>query len=322
MLWVGSSETIRDPRNIFTRRYSPNLYVNIKILNINLKFNFIISKLINNNLIYIKNSTLNSNKRYYSTVRNINSKSDKIPIPIFSIGSLNDANSIKSYYELLKGKGGIYSFVNTLNNKRYIGSAKDLYIRLNEHILNKKSSAALQKAFEKYGLENFNFCIYEYFTYESKVVSHKSLTDLETSYLERFHIDTIYNYTTSAISIKGYKHTGEAKSKMIKRYENKENHPMYGKSHTEEALALISKPGELNPMFGRKHSEVTKDNISSKLSKYPLGVGIYDLDNNLIAQFRNNVELAKYLDISRVTVGKSLNSGGIYNKLYYFKAIE
>jgi len=37
---------------------------------------------------------------------------------------------------------------------------------------------------------------------------------------------------------------------------------------------------------GRKHSEVTKDKISSKLSKYPLGVGIYDLDNNLIAQFR------------------------------------
>ena len=153
-------------------------------------------------------------------------------------------------------------------------------------------------------------------------MSHKSLTDLETSYLERFHIDTLYNYTTSALSITGYKHTDEAKSKMIKRYENKENHPMYGKSHTEEALALISKPGELNPMFGRKHSEVTKDKISSKLSKYPLGVGIYDLDGNLIAQFRNNVELAKYLDISRVTVGKYLNSGAIYNKLYYFKVIK
>lgn len=278
-------------------------------------------KLIKNNLIYKKNSVLSSNKRYYSTTRKIKPESENIPVPITSIGSLNDANSIKSYSKLLKGKGGIYSFVNTLNNKRYIGSAKDLYIRLNEHIKNKKSNGALQKAFEKYGLENFKFCIYEYFTYESKVVSHKSLTDLETSYLERFHIDTLYNYTTTAIGNTGYKHTDEAKSKMIKRYENKENHPMYGKSHTKEALALISKPGELNPMFGIKHSEVTKDKISIKLSKYPLGVGIYDLDNNLIAQFRNNVELAKYLDISRVTVGKYLNSGAIYNKLYYFKAI-
>lgn len=301
-------------------RYSPNLYVNIKILNISLKFNFIMYNLINKN--YIKNSVFGGNKRYYSSARKISSKSDKLPVPVLSLGSLDDANSIKSYSELLKGKGGIYSFVNTLNNNRYIGSARDFYLRLNEHIRNKKSNAALQKAFNKYGLENFNFCIYEYFTYESKVVSHKSLTDLETSYLERFHIDTLYNYTTSALSITGYKHTDEAKSKMVKRYENKENHPMFGKSHTEEALALISKPGELNPMFGRKHSEVTKDKISSKLSKYPLGVGIYDLDGNLIAQFRNNVELAKYLDISRVTVGKYLNSGSIYNKLYYFKAIK
>ena len=289
-----------------------------------MKSNFIAYKLINNNLIYIKKSVLNinSNKRYYSSVIKINSKSDKRPIPIISLGNLNDANSIKSYCELLKGKGGIYSFVNTLNNKRYIGSAKDLYIRLNEHIRNKKSNTALQKAFEKYGLENFNFCIYGaklHFTYESKVMSHKSLTDLETSYLERFHIDTLYNFTTSAISITGYKHTDEAKSKMIKRYENKDKHPMYGKNHTKEALALISKPGELNPMFGRKHSEVTKDKISNKLSKYPLGVGIYDLDNKLIQKVYYASDLAKYLDISKVTVSKYINNGLVYNEKYYLK---
>jgi hypothetical protein len=42
---------------------------------------------------------------------------------------------------------------------------------------------------------------------------------------------------------------------------------MYGKNHTKEALALISKPGELNPMFGRKHSEETKTLIRKKMSK-------------------------------------------------------
>ena len=30
---------------------------------------------------------------------------------------------------------------------------------------------------------------------------------------------------------------------------------MFGEKHTKEALALISKPEELNPMFGKKHSE-------------------------------------------------------------------
>jgi group I intron endonuclease len=120
----------------------------------------------------------------------------------------------------------------------------------------------------------------------------------------------------------GYKHTEEAILKMIKRFENKENHPMYGKKHTEDALALISKPGELNPMFGKKHSEETKGKQSEKNSKYPLGVGIFDLDDHLILKFRNNVELAKHLNISKVTVGKYLNNNLIYNKIYKFKPIQ
>ena len=59
-----------------------------------------------------------------------------------------------------------------------------------------------------------------------------------------------------------------------------------------------------------------------KKNKYSLGVGIYDLDNNLISKFKNNVELAKHLNISKVTVGKYLNSGLVYNKTYYFKPIQ
>ncbi len=108
---------------------------------------------------------------------------------------------------------------------------------------------------------------------------------------------------------------------------------MFGKTHTEEALALISKPGELNPMFGRKHSEAAKASMSAKKNKYLLGIGIYDLDDNLILKFNNNVELAKYLGISKVTVGKYLNFGRtlrvqlrfaslVYNKVFRFKPIQ
>lgn len=52
------------------------------------------------------------------------------------------------------------------------------------------------------------------------------------------------------------------------------------------------------------------------------GVGIYDLEDNLISKFKNNVELAKYLNISKVTVGKYLNSSLVYNKTYRFKPIQ
>jgi group I intron endonuclease len=85
---------------------------------------------------------------------------------------------------------------------------------------------------------------------------------------------------------------------------------MYGKTHSAEARIMTSKPGELNPMFGKEHSLLTRQRISDKMSKDPQGVGIYDLNVNLISKFNNNnVELAKHLNISRVTVGKYLNAG-------------
>lgn len=259
--------------------------------------------------------------RYYSSSKSDAPSSDLLPVPILTINNLNK-DYIKSYRILLKEKGGIYSCINLVNGNQYIGSAKDFYLRLNEHLDNRKSNIALQKAFVKYGLDQFKFCVYEYFTYQSKIISHEALTDLETAYINRFNFDNLYNFKATATSSLGYKHTEEARSKMVDYYKDKSNHPMFGKTHTEESLALISKPGDLNPMFGRKHSEAAKAAMSEKKNKYPLGVGIYDLDDNLIFKFNNNVELAKHLDISKVTVGKYLNSGLVYNKIYRFKPIQ
>jgi group I intron endonuclease len=152
----------------------------------------------------------------------------------------------------------INSFVNTVNDKRYIGSAKDLYLRLIEHLSNKNSNIALQNAIVKHGLDKFNFCIFEYFTYHSKVVSNKAFTDLETSYLEKYPFYSLYNFMRTATSLSGYKHTDQAKLKMLKRKEDNFNHPMYGKTHSDSIRKLISKPGEVNPMFGKQHSEASK----------------------------------------------------------------
>lgn len=120
------------------------------------------------------------------------------PQPIFIL-DLNDKDCIKLYEGILKGKGGIYSLVNTVNDKQYIGSAKDFFIRINEHLKYKNNSnVALQKVFVKYGLDKFKFYIYEYFIYESKIISHKSLTELETNYISKFDFDTLYNFSLIA----------------------------------------------------------------------------------------------------------------------------
>lgn len=227
-------------------------------------------------------SSFRYSRRYYSSLSS--SPNEDLPLPMVTF-YLTDDIDIKTLKNKLKGKGGIYSIVNTVNGKQYIGSARDFYIRLNEHLnYRNNSNVALQRAIIKHGLGKFKFCIFEFFTYDSKIISHKSLTDLETYYITRFNFDTLYNFSPFAHNNLGYKHSEVSKLK-------------------------ISKPGKL---FGNKHSKETKSLISNRMSKYPSGVGIFDLNENLIEKFKNNTELAKHLNISRVTVGKYLN-----NKLVY-----
>ncbi len=58
-------------------------------------------------------------------------------------------------------KSGVYKITNIVNNKCYIGSSYDIHIRFNRHINDLKGqkhhSILLQRAFNKYGIENFIF---------------------------------------------------------------------------------------------------------------------------------------------------------------------
>lgn len=69
---------------------------------------------------------------------------------------------MKSDYKLFN-KSGIYKITNKINGKFYIGSSCNLYNRLYEHIrylkLNKHGNPKLQNAFNKYGIENFEWSI-------------------------------------------------------------------------------------------------------------------------------------------------------------------
>jgi hypothetical protein len=67
-----------------------------------------------------------------------------IPIPILIITDLQDKDYIFSKRELFSKKGGIYGFLNKVNGNQYIGSLKDLYLRLNEHLSHRKFNKALQ----------------------------------------------------------------------------------------------------------------------------------------------------------------------------------
>lgn len=160
--------------------------------------------------------------RFYST--SSSSKMDT-PTPIINLTDLKDKDYIYSKRELVSKKGGMYRFLNKVNENQYIASAKDLYVRLNEHLSHRKSNKTLQAASLKYGFANFHFCIYEYFTYKDKATSFKLFTDLETLYIKKFNFSNLYNFLENASSSEGYKHTGSAKQKRIKRLQDKSNYP-------------------------------------------------------------------------------------------------
>ena len=85
-----------------------------------------------------------------------------MPVKVFH--NLSNNEKLISYNKILSKKAGLSCFINTVNKKRYIGSAKDLYLRLIGHLANKKSNIVLQSVIIKYGLDKFYFCVDEYFT--------------------------------------------------------------------------------------------------------------------------------------------------------------
>jgi group I intron endonuclease len=137
--------------------------------------------------------------------------------------------------------------------------------------------------------------------------------------MKKFEFNSLYNSIKIATSLEGYRHKDEAKQRMVKRFENKIKHPFLGNHQDGKIKRLISKPGSLNPMFGETHSEKTKDIMGTKKVKYPNGVGLYGLYNNLIKNFSYAPDLAKYLDVSKVTVCKYINKGLVYKEKYYLK---
>ena len=212
----------------------------------------------------------------------------------------------KNYYNC------IYMYINKINGKRYVGKAQDFNKRDNQHksaMVNEKNreyNAPIQRAFRKYGLENFTIEILK-----------ENLTENEMNYWENYYIEQFDLYAKNK---KGYNvakggeggnliegktekekediskkisdsaktrwenKTNEEKQKVIKVLtENAtgENNPMCGKHHSEETKRKISEANK-----GKKHSEKTKQKISEAISgeNHPRSVKIaqYDKKGNLI----------------------------------------
>ena len=131
----------------------------------------------------------------------------------------------------------------------------------------------MQRAIEKYQLDKFNIYVYEYFTYESKIISSKALTNLETSYILKFNLRNLYNFKATATNMLGYKHTEETLVKLKTRVLTPEQlalateNLIKGRNSEEQRMAARERMIALNNKKGFK-VEVT-DQRTNITTTYP-----------------------------------------------------
>ena len=155
----------------------------------------------------------------------------------------------------------IYMWRNKVNQKLYVGQAKDFKTRTKGHkyeAFNEKSKSydyPLNRAIRKYGIENFEICILEF---NLNDCYEKDKKETEIGEKEDFYIK---KYDTLAKNKKGYneadggrsgnKYAGKTKEEMEEISKKKseamkgkfigENHHNYGKHFSEETKEKMSK---------------------------------------------------------------------------------
>ncbi len=155
----------------------------------------------------------------------------------------------------------IYKIVNVINGKKYVGSALVIRQRWRDHVKslneNKHHSRYLQRAWNKYGEENFTFSIIEHCDRDIMLAREQYWIDK----LEAFGKNG-YNMCPVAGSALGVKRSEENKRK------NSETKKRLGQS-VGERNPMFGKCGELSPVFGKKQTpeQIAKRVAATALTK-------------------------------------------------------
>lgn len=194
-------------------------------------------------------------------------------------------------------KSGIYRIRNLIDDKAYIGSAKNLKSRKSTHFAalrnNRHVNIYLQRAWNKYGEKNFVFEILEY------IDDLNLLTTIEQNYIDFFisqKKDSVYNIRKIARSNLGISFSEEVSQKISAK--------LLGKEKSPEARANMSNAMMGNTKWlGKKHSAETRN----KMSAWQIG---RELPVSTKAKLSNNSYNSK-LSVEEVREIRELLSDGV-----------
>lgn len=239
-------------------------------------------------------STINN----FSTSVNSNGDNSNFMLSLPSFASaapkvfINVLNDRIEMSKQLRGRSGIYCWINILNGKYYIGSAVDLSNRVNDYFqesyYESRSNTIIVRSILKYGLGNFALVILEF-------ADKDNLLSREDHFI--LTLNPEYNILQNAGNSLGFRHTPESVEKI--------RESSLGRTHSLEARQVMSAAakGDGNPFYGKTHSEETKAKLSEaaktwfKNNNTGFVVEVLDLENNSTTVYRSINEAARSLNM-------------------------
>lgn len=165
----------------------------------------------------------------------------------------------------MKSYGIIYTIKNIINGKIYVGQTiRGLNKRLYQHFNSPQPNSAIDRAIQKYGIENFTFDVVD------TADDQETLNMLERLHIARYESMTYQEgYNIRAGGFNG-KHSLESRQKLSKSHKGKRlsdehkkkiSNSLKGFKHSKEYKIKLS---EVNK--GKQYSSKTRKKISDKQS--------------------------------------------------------
>lgn len=192
-------------------------------------------------------------------------------------------------------KSGIYTITNIINNKMYVGLAGDFYHRFQYHfgefIKNRHNNTHLQRAVNKYGIENFKFEILEE-------------CDKRFLFSQEHYWATMLN-----VHNKNY------------GYNDKPTHPDNRGTHSQEAKNKMT-----NNRTGIKFSKEAKKNMSKlQRARHNKAIIVFNEKSELIGEYDYYLDFIEEFNLPMNSVRKVLDKKSVGYKnfrILYKKDIE
>lgn len=182
--------------------------------------------------------------------------------------SMKLSNYVTAYEcggEISQHSNCIYMYVNKINNKKYVGQAKNLTRRHSDHLKECNNKYPIDKAIKKYGKDSFELIVLK-----ENVKSLCVLNMYETYYIKKFNtlVTNKEGYNIADGGHSGNTWAGKTEEEMLD-FKQKMSELNSGRKRPQQAIESQREKirGENNGFYGKKHSDETKKLLSEIASK-------------------------------------------------------